>query len=416
MARAVRRRRPRRPAGDLDARRPPVDHQGDPLPHAGGPAERPVLLLPRQQPRAHRLARGRRAARQRPGEPVVLHARAPAAVPRAAQALPPQGQVRQRPRARSSGAAAPARERAPLHLGRRRPDPVRRPRHPSRRAGRGRRAHHAADPPRLTTRPSPWRRPRSWARSEAMDLPQEAGAGDRLRERYRDLQAAGTLRADAAQAAAVAALASARRRARGLRPASAPRRLARPPAQPRRATPGAAPRPLPLRPGRPRQVAVDGPVLRGRAGHGQAPRPFPRLHARDPRPPRPPAQGHGRRRRPARAARRRAARRGPAALLRRVPRPEHRRCDDPRAAVRGAAGARHGGRRDLQLRARAALRGRPQPRPFSPVHRAAARAPAGDRARRRHRLPPRAAARRAGLAAAARPGGRGEARGDLRRR
>ncbi len=139
---------------------------------------------------------------------VVLHARAPAAVPRAAQALPPQGQVRQRPRARSSGAAAPARERAPLHLGRRRSDPVRRPRHSPRRAGRGWRAHHAADPPRLTTRPSPWRRPRSWARSEAMDLPQEAGAGDRLRERYRDLQAAGTLRADPAQAAVVAALAA----------------------------------------------------------------------------------------------------------------------------------------------------------------------------------------------------------------
>jgi cell division protein ZapE len=40
-----------------------------------------------------------------------------------------------------------------------------------------------------------------------MDLPQEAGAGNRLRERYRDLLAAGTLRADPAQAEVVARLA-----------------------------------------------------------------------------------------------------------------------------------------------------------------------------------------------------------------
>jgi cell division protein ZapE len=40
-----------------------------------------------------------------------------------------------------------------------------------------------------------------------MDLPHETGADERLRERYRDLQAAGTLRADAAQAAVVEALA-----------------------------------------------------------------------------------------------------------------------------------------------------------------------------------------------------------------
>ena len=41
VAGAVRRRRPRRAAGDLDARRPSLDHQGDPLPQPVGPENGP---------------------------------------------------------------------------------------------------------------------------------------------------------------------------------------------------------------------------------------------------------------------------------------------------------------------------------------------------------------------------------------
>ena len=73
-----------------------------------------------------------------------------------------------------------------------------------------------------------------------------------------------------------------------------------------------------------------------------------------------------------RSARRRRARRGSlAALLRRIPRHRHRRCDDPRAAVHAPVRARRRGGRDLECRAGRALPGRAQSRAVPAVHRAA---------------------------------------------
>ena len=92
-----------------------------------------------------------------------------------------------------------------------------------------------------------------------------------------------------------------------------------------------------------------------------------------------------------RAGRRRHRRRGDAALLRRVPGHRHRRCDDPRPAVRGAVRAGRRGGRDLQPRARRSLQGRAAARPLPAVHRAAEGAPRRARARRRARLPARSA-------------------------
>ena len=86
VALALRRCRPGRSGRGLDACRPSLDHQGDPLSDPGRRGQRAVLLLPRQQPHSDRLARGRRPAGQRPGQSVLLQARAPPAVPRAAQA------------------------------------------------------------------------------------------------------------------------------------------------------------------------------------------------------------------------------------------------------------------------------------------------------------------------------------------
>ena len=215
-----------------------------------------------------------------------------------------------------------------------------------------------------------------------MDACQEGGAGDRLRARYRALQAGGRAARRPGAGAGGRGAGRARRRARRLRAGHRPERLARSPARPGPAA-GAAPRPLPPRPGRARQVDADGPVLRGGAGRRQAPGPLPCLHARGPRPARPPAPA-GRRRGsdPLASLADALVEPGLAAVLRRVPRPQHRRRDDPRAPVRGAARARHGRRRDLELRPRAALRGRPQPRPLPAVHRAAAAAARGGGARR----------------------------------
>jgi hypothetical protein len=182
-------------------------------------------------------------------------------------------------------------------------------------------------------------------------------------------------------------------RARGwpgrLRAACAARRLAQALARP---APGCACRPLHPRAGRPRQVDADGPFLRRDRRPGQAQDPFRWVHARGARGPEGPAAPRhdgraagGPRRSPDRACL--------AAVLRRVPAPEHRRRDDPRPPVRGPVRARPRHGRDLQLRPRTALRRRPEPGPLRAVHRAAARAGRGGRARRPHRLPARATAR-----------------------
>ena len=63
-----------------------------------------------------------------------------------------------------------------------------------------------------------------------------------------------------------------------------------------------------------------------------------------------------------------------AALLRRVPRRQHRRRHDPGPPVRGPVRARCGDGRDLELAARPSLRERTQSRPFPAVHRAPAQA------------------------------------------
>ena len=169
-------------------------------------------------------------------------------------------------------------------------------------------------------------------------------------------------------------------------------RLARALARPR-PPPRAAFRPLHPRAGRTRQVDADGPVLRGDRRPGQAPRPFPRLHARGARAPRR-ATARWRGAGAVGGARRSPDRARLAALLRRVPGPGHRRRDDPRAPVRSPVRARPRGRRDLQLRPRASLRRRPEPGTLRALHRAAARARRGGPARRRHGLPAGAAARR----------------------
>ena len=92
--------------------------------------------------------------------------------------------------------------------------------------------------------------------------------------------------------------------------------------------------------GRARQIDADGPRLRGDPARAQAPRPFPRIHARSARAAaRRAGEGGGR---PDPAGRRGDRRGGRTALLRRDGDQQRRRRDDPVAAVRAAArGGRH---------------------------------------------------------------------------
>ena len=106
-----------------------------------------------------------------------------------------------------------------------------------------------------------------------------------------------------------------------------------------------------------------------------------------------------------RQGRQRSRRRGDAVVLRRVPGGGHRRCDDPGAAVRRLFRGRGRGRRNIQPRARRALRAWPSTRAVSAVHRAPQTQALCARARQRARLPPREAARQAGLSLPARAGG-----------
>ena len=197
-----------------------------------------------------------------------------------------------------------------------------------------------------------------------------------LLERLQAKIAAGELSLDPLQRAAAARLDRLARELEAL-PAGgdAERRRAPRPARLRAAGPAAraAARRLPPWRRRPRQVDADGPVLRpaGRAASGASTSTSScsRCSSGCTR-----AAG-------GRAGRGPAADRWPAdiadeqppALLRRVPRRQHRRRHDPGPPVRGPVRARRGRGRDLELAARPALRERPQPRPLPAVHRPAAR-------------------------------------------
>ena len=99
------------------------------------------------------------------------------------------------------------------------------------------------------------------------------------------------------------------------------------------------------------------------------------------------------------------AQRDAAALLRRVPGHQHRRCDDPGPPVRDPVRRGHHGDRHLQPQARRSLQGRPAARPLPALHRSDQGAPGDPRAGRRARLPPRSAAQLRRLPdAAAAPG------------
>ena len=116
---------------------------------------------------------------------------------------------------------------------------------------------------------------------------------------------------------------------------------------------------------------------------------------------------------PMRADRQGDLRRGVAALLRRIPRHRHRRCDDPGPAVRKTVRARHCRGRDLQCRARGSLQRRAQPRAVPAVHRADRAAYGRAAARCAHRFPARKTHRREHVAGAGRRRGRGRARQGL---
>ncbi len=99
------------------------------------------------------------------------------------------------------------------------------------------------------------------------------------------------------------------------------------------------------------------------------------------------ARGETRRWRRDRADGARDLRGGVAALLRRISRHRHRRCDDPRTAVRQTVRTRHRRGRDLQRRAGGSLQGRAEPRAVPALHRADRRAYGRDAARCAHRFP-----------------------------
>ena len=88
-----------------------------------------------------------------------------------------------------------------------------------------------------------------------------------------------------------------------------------------------------------------------------------------------------------RRSRKRIAARSAASLLRRIPGHRRRRRDDPRPAVRAAVRDRVMVRADLEHRARAALRRRPEPPAFPALHRADRGASGSRGARRPTRLP-----------------------------
>ena len=104
---------------------------------------------------------------------------------------------------------------------------------------------------------------------------------------------------------------------------------------------------------------------------------------------------------------------GLAVVLRRIPRHRHRRCDDPRAAVRKAVRTRHRRGGDLERRARRSLQGRPQPRAVPAVHRADRRSHGRAAARCAHRFPAGKARRREDVAGAGGRRGRCRARQGL---
>ena len=189
-----------------------------------------------------------------------------------------------------------------------------------------------------------------------------AGGMTALADRYRALVAAGELKPDADQAA------------RGWRARrGSPRKLEAIPRKGslfwrlagRREPPPR--RRLSVGRGRARQIDADGPRLRDDRLSAQAPRPFPRIHARGARAAARRAGEGGGRSDP--AGRRGDRRRGAAALLRRDGDQQQRRRDDPVAAVRAAA--RRGRDRDHHLEPAAArsLQGRAQPRALPALHR-----------------------------------------------
>ena len=179
----------------------------------------------------------------------------------------------------------------------------------------------------------------------------------------------------------------------------------------------AAQGPLHLRRRRPRQDHADGFVLRSKSGGAQAPRAFSRIHARRARThfraaPEDEAR-RARRRRSDPACRRAIARRGLAALLRRIPRHRHRRRHDFGPAVRAIVRARRRGRRHLERGAGRALQGRLEPRAVRAVHPPARRAHGRHAARCAHRFSAGETRRPPGVVCAGRRRGRRRARRHL---
>ena len=120
----------------------------------------------------------------------------------------------------------------------------------------------------------------------------------------------------------------------------------------------------------------------------QAPGPFPRVHARNPRAA---ARGARRARKATRSSRvaEQIADEAKLLVLRRDAGHQHRRRDDPVAAVRQIDRAGREGRHDLQPAAARPLQGRAQPRAVPALHRADRAADAGRRGQRPDRLPAR---------------------------